>query len=36
MSGQVIASYDGETQTWTGELEVDVGEETPHITVRFV
>ncbi len=36
MGGQVIASYDGDTQSWTGELEVDVGEETPHITVRFV
>lgn len=36
MGGQVIASYDGHTQTWTGELEVDEGEETPHITVRFV
>ncbi len=36
MGGQVIASYDGETQRWTGELEVDEGEETPHITVRFV
>ena len=36
MGGQVIASYDGQTQSWTGELEVDVGEETPHITVRFV
>ena len=36
MSGRVIASYDGHTQSWTGELEVDEGEETPHITVRFV
>ena len=36
MGGQVIASYDGDTQRWTGELEVDAGEETPHITVRFV
>ncbi|MDE2652206.1 MAG: hypothetical protein OXI71_00180 [Gemmatimonadota bacterium] len=36
MGGQVIASYDGDTQSWTGELEVDVGEETPHISVRFV
>ena len=36
MGGQVIASYDGHTQSWTGELEVDEGEETPHITVRFV
>ncbi len=36
LSGAVIASYSGDTQTWTGELEVDVGEETAHITVRFV
>lgn len=36
MSGQVIASYDGSTQRWTGEMEVDAGEETPHILVRFV
>ena len=36
MGGQVIASYDGDTQSWTGELEVDEGEETPHIAVRFV
>lgn len=36
ISGSVVASYDGETQSWTGELEVDSGEETPHITVRFV
>lgn len=36
MSGAVIASYDGDTQSWTGELEVGTGEETPHISVRFV
>ncbi len=36
MGGQVIASYDGDTQSWTGEMEVDEGEETPHIAVRFV
>ena len=36
MGGLVIASYDGETQRWTGELEVDEGEETPHIAARFV
>lgn len=36
MGGNVIASYDGDTQTWTGELEVDAGEETAHISVRFV
>ena len=36
LGGSVIASYDGDTQTWTGELEVDEGEETAHISVRFV
>ena len=36
LNGQVIASYDGETATWTGEIEVEVGEETAHIDVRFV
>lgn len=36
LGGSVIASYDGHTRTWTGELEVDEGEETAHITVRFV
>jgi hypothetical protein len=36
LNGAVIASYDGDTRTWTGELEVSEGEETAHITVRFV
>jgi hypothetical protein len=36
MSGATIASYDGDSQTWTGELEVDVGQETAHISVTFV
>ena len=36
MGGLVIATYTGETQRWEGELEVDAGEETPHIAVRFV
>ncbi len=36
LSGQVIASYVAETGRWTGELEVDVGEETAHISVRFL
>ena len=36
LSGATIASYDGDTQAWTGELEVEPGEETAHITVRFV
>ena len=36
LSGQTIASYDGHDRQWTGELEVEPGEETAHITVRFV
>ena len=36
LSGQTIASYDGHEGAWTGELEVEPGEETAHITVRFV
>ena len=36
LNGAVIASYDGESRTWTGEVDVAEGEETAHITVRFV
>ena len=36
ISGAMIASYDGDTGSWTGELEVHVGEETAHMDVRFV
>ncbi len=36
LSGQTIASYDGHDGEWTGELEVEPGEETGHISVRFV
>ncbi len=36
LSGQTIASYDGHDDEWTGEPEVEPGEETAHITVRFV
>ena len=36
LGGTTIARYDGETQSWTGELEVEPGEETGHISVRFV
>ncbi|MDE2806299.1 MAG: hypothetical protein OXN18_14250 [Gemmatimonadota bacterium] len=36
LGGRVIAEYQGATQRWIGELEVDVGEETAHIAVRFV
>jgi len=36
LSGQTIASYDGHDGAWTGELEVEPGEETAHIQVVFV
>lgn len=36
LSGQPIAAYNGETGQWTGELEVEPGEETAHIQVVFV
>lgn len=36
LNGEVIASYDGDARTWTGEIEVTEGEETAHITLRFV
>jgi len=36
LNAQVIASYDEDEGKWTGELEVDVGEETGHIDVIFV
>ena len=36
LSGQTIASYDGETGRWSGALEVAPGEETAYIAVRFV
>jgi hypothetical protein len=36
LNGAVIASYDGESRTWTGEMDVNEGEETAHVTVRFV
>ena len=36
LSGAMVASYDGDTGNWTGELEVDVGTETAHMDVRFV
>lgn len=35
MSGMTLASYDIDSG-WTGELEVDAGEETPHLDVTFV
>ena len=36
LSGQTVASYDGDAGTWTGELEVEPDEETAHIDVQFV
>ena len=36
LNGRTIASYDGHDREWTDELEVEPGEETAHITVRFV
>ncbi|MCY3808819.1 MAG: hypothetical protein OXG58_05165 [Gemmatimonadetes bacterium] len=36
LSGQVVASYVASTGAWSDELEVDVGEETAHFTVRFL
>ncbi|WP_420441348.1 hypothetical protein [Candidatus Palauibacter sp.] len=36
LSGQTIATYDGDDGAWTGELEVEPGEETAHISVQFV
>lgn len=35
LNGQTIATFDGDSRSWTGELEVEVGEETAHIDVRF-
>lgn len=36
LNGQVVASYDGDSNQWTGELHVDAGEETAHIRVEFL
>lgn len=36
LNGATIAEYDGDTQSWTGEMEVGVGMETAHISVIFV
>ncbi len=35
LGGQTLASYDGDTRRWTGELEIDEEEESGHISVRF-
>lgn len=36
LNGMVIASYDGATGSWTGEMAVDEGQETAHIDVHFL
>ena len=36
MNGMVIATFTFATNSWAGEMEVDVGMETPHITVNFL
>ena len=36
LSGATIATYDAAGRTWTGEMEVQVGNETAHIDVVFV
>lgn len=36
MNGAVIATFDFALNTWTGEMEVDAGTETPHIDVDFL
>ena len=36
VSGAVVATYDGDAQSWTGELEVEAGEESGLVEVRFV
>ncbi|MDX1493425.1 MAG: hypothetical protein R3253_05160 [Longimicrobiales bacterium] len=36
MNAQVIATFDFATNSWTGEMEVAAGAETPHIAVNFL
>jgi hypothetical protein len=36
MNGATIATYDGVTGLWTGEMTVNEGDETPHISVYFL
>jgi hypothetical protein len=36
MNGVVVATFSFASNTWTGEMEVQEGEETPHISVDFV
>lgn len=35
MNGATIATFTWATNSWAGEMEVEVGMETPHIDVRF-
>lgn len=36
IGGQVVASYDGDTRKWTGDLSVTAGQSTGRMTVTFV
>ena len=36
LDGETIVSYDGDTEMWSDEFEIDVGETSDHIDVRFV
>ena len=36
MNGQTIATFTFASNSWTGEMNVDVGTETPHIDVQFL
>ena len=36
MNGQTIATFTFATNSWVGEMDVDVGTETPHIDVQFL
>ena len=36
LGGETIASYDGDAETWSDEFEIDVGQTSGHIDVRFV
>lgn len=36
MNGMTVATFTFATNAWVGEMDVEVGEETPHIDVRFL
>ncbi|MEX2048984.1 MAG: hypothetical protein WEB90_05345 [Gemmatimonadota bacterium] len=36
MNGATIATFDAATGLWTGEMSVNEGDETPHISVHFL